>query len=73
LIKKYVVSKANYKTIISQIVSSIQSNEKVVLEISMNEYYIINEVIKYLRSHGLSVVDGDNNDEIIKLFVVKRD
>ncbi|MGC9147889.1 MAG: hypothetical protein ACP5GI_00355 [Sulfolobales archaeon] len=73
MIKKYVVSKANYKTIISQIVSSIQSNEKVVLEISMNEYYIINEVIKYLRSHGLSVVDGDNNDEIIKLFVVKRD
>jgi SAM-dependent MidA family methyltransferase len=73
LIKRYMLSKTNYRTILSQIISSIQSNEKIILEISIDEHYMINDIIKYLRHYGLSVVYGDNNNEIIRLLVIKRD
>jgi len=73
LIKRYMLSKTNYKTILPQIISSIQSSEKIILEISIEEHYIINDIIKHLRNYGLSVVYGDNNDEIIRLLVIKRD
>lgn len=72
MIKRFKLSKKDYKQILAQIISVLEVEERAIIEIPIDDHEIINTVIRELREHDISTIYGENTEEIIRLIIEKR-